>query len=136
MRIARGWLAAAGIALLWAGGAGAAESCREWRDEHAYWKARAAERVLAGAPQHELDTAVFELLQREAYLTSCEVSVQGARADLVGWRLLGRAPDEYGSAVLESLLERGGLDLDLRRLFASAPSAPSGSLGPGPRAAR
>ena len=123
MRSARNRLAAAAAALplLWAGVAGAAESCREWRDEHGYWKVQAARRALGAAPRHELDTAVFELLQREAYLTSCEVSVRGARADLVGWRLLGRAPDEYGSAVLESLLERGGFDLDLRRLFAAAP---------------
>jgi hypothetical protein len=136
MRTALRWLAlaAGGVSLLWCTASVAADSCREWRDEHAHWKAETVHRVLSGAPQHELDSAVFELLQREAYLTSCEVSVQGGRADLVGWRLLGRSPDQYGSAVLESLLERGGFDLDLRHLFAAAP--PARTPQPGPRADR
>ncbi len=33
---------------------------------------------------------------------------------MVGWRLVGRTPDDYGGAVLESVLERAGLDMDLR----------------------
>ena len=36
-------------------------------------------RYLGRAPQRELDEAVFELLQREAYLTSCDQSVRAAR---------------------------------------------------------
>ncbi len=136
MRRSRLGLCAAALALLSASGAGAAESCREWRDEHTRWKGEALWRALSGASQHELDSAVFELLQREAYLTSCEVSLQGARADLVGWRLLGRAPEEYASAVLESVLERGGFDLDLRRLFAAEPAAPSAARLERPAARR
>ncbi len=118
---------ATALAVLMLGGgvAGAAESCREWRDEHRHWKSQALRLALSGAPQRELDTAVFELLQREAYLTSCDVSVEGARADLVGWRLVGRVPDDYAVAVIESVLERGGFDLDLRRRFAIPPSRAS-----------
>jgi hypothetical protein len=57
------------------------------------------------------------VLQREAYLTSCEISVDGGRQDLVGWRLVGRMPEEYGSAVVESVLERAGFATELRRHF-------------------
>jgi hypothetical protein len=123
-----GVAAALAVWVLGAGGAGAAESCREWREEHRRWKSEALRLYLSGAPQRELDTALFELLQREAYLTSCEVSVEGARADLVGWRLVGRVPDEYAGAVIESVLERGGFDLDLRRRFANAPSRSGGPV--------
>jgi hypothetical protein len=72
------------------------------------------------APRSELDAALFELLQREAWLTACELSVEGARAELVGWRLVGRSPDHYAGAVLESVLDQGGFDLDLRRWVAGA----------------
>jgi hypothetical protein len=75
---------------------------------------------LGGAPQPELDVALFELLQREAWLTACDLSVEGARAELVGWRLVGRSPDHYATAVLESVLAQGGFDLDLRRWVAGA----------------
>jgi hypothetical protein len=108
-------------ALLGAGAAHAGdESCREWLREHCDWKARAIHHYLTGAPQRELDEAVFEILQREAYLTSCEMSAQESRAPMVGWRLVGRAPDEYAAAVLESVLERAGLDLDLRASLGDA----------------
>jgi len=80
---------------------------------------------LGGAPQSELDGALFELLQREAWLTACDLSVEGARAELVGWRLVGRSPDYYAAAVLESILAQGGFELDLRRWVAGA-TAPSG----------
>jgi len=109
-------------------GAGAAragdESCREWLREHADWKAKTIGRYLRGAPQRELDVAVFELLQREAYLTSCELPAHVSRGPMVGWRLLDRAPDDYGGAVLESVLERAGLAMDLSQLL--------GDLGPAP----
>jgi hypothetical protein len=112
-----------------AGSATAGDSCRQWRSEHRDWKTEAIRLYLSGAPQREVDAALFELLQREAYLTSCEVSVEGARADLVGWRLVGRLPDEYGSAVLESVLERAGFDLDLRRLFEGEESGMAAASG-------
>lgn len=137
--------AALAASLLVATGAAAADdSCREWRLEHRGWKTEALRRYLRGAPEREVDAAVFELLQREAYLTSCDVSVEGGRDELVGWRLVGRTPDEYGSAVAESVLGRAGFDLSLRNLFepapaalAAAPGRPSGSRwdrrGVGPR---
>ena len=104
--------------LLAATGASAdSESCREWRGEHREWKTTVLRRTLRGAPQSALDDAVFELLQREAWLTSCDVSVQVGRDELVGWRLAGRLPDEYANAVLESVLERAGFDVRLRGLF-------------------
>ena len=115
-----GALLAAG--LLFSGSAGAdPEACREWRMEHTRWKTHALRLYLRGAPQTELDAAVFEVLQREAYLTSCEVSVRHGRDDLVGWRLVGRLPDEYGSAVAESVLERAGFDLGLEEIFSAPP---------------
>lgn len=111
-------LAALAASALLAQRAGAvSETCREWRSEHRTWTVEAMRRYLSGAPQRSLDEAVFEMLQREAYLTSCGVTVAGARAELVGWRLIGRAPDDYGSAVLESILSRAGMELDPRRWF-------------------
>ena len=97
------------------------DPCREWQDEHGDWMARVVRLYLTGAPRQELDAALFELLQREAYLTSCDTSVQLARGDMVGWRLVDRAPGEYGSAVLESVLERAGFDVGLRQLFEVEP---------------
>ncbi len=96
------------------------QACRDWRSEHRAWTVEAVQRVLASAPRRAVDEAVFEILQREAWLTSCPVTVAGARYELIGWRLVGRAPDSFGSAVLESILARAGLELDLRRWF-SAP---------------
>jgi hypothetical protein len=95
------------------------QSCRDWRGEHRRWTIEAVRLYLTGAPERELDGALFEMLQREAYLTSCDVTLAGARAELVGWRLLERTPEEYPSAVLESILERAGFDLELRRWFAA-----------------
>lgn len=103
------------------------DSCREWTREHCRWKAETMRRYLRGASQQELDQAVFEMLQREAYLTSCDGSEQASRAAMVGWRLVGRTPDEYAGAVLEAVLERSGFDMDLRDEI-------SGEFAPGPRA--
>ena len=101
------------------------DSCKEWRQEHCRWKIEAMRRYLRGAPQRELDEAIFELLQRETYLTSCDLPVQAARADLVGWRLATRLPDEYGQAVVESVLESGGFEAELRVRFAEPPPRPA-----------
>jgi hypothetical protein len=126
--------AALAAGLLLSGVAGAdPESCREWRAEHVRWKTEALRRYLRAAPQPELDAAVFEVLQRETWLTSCEVSVRSARDDLVGWRLVGRLPEDYGAAVAESVLERAGFDLGLRGVFAEEPARLSVvSSRPGP----
>lgn len=117
-----------GTALLCGGllllGSGAAQadtrSCREWRHEHREWKTEVLQRYLHAAPQSAIDDAVFELLQREAWLTSCDVSVRVGRDELVGWRLAGRVPDEYGNAVVESILERAGFEVGLHELFVDA----------------
>jgi hypothetical protein len=105
-------------ALLFATGAQAvSETCREWQDEHAEWKARVVALALTDMPRRAIDEAMFELVQREAYLTSCPARVDAQQPYMVGWRLVGRSVDEYPAAVLESVLEAGGFDLDLRRRF-------------------
>jgi hypothetical protein len=106
------------------------DSCREWQEEHCEWKARAIHRYLRSAPQRELDEAMFEILQREAYLTSCEVSARASRDVLVGWRLVGRTPDEFGSAVLEAVLERSGFDVALRSRLSGVIGEPAHSPAP------
>jgi hypothetical protein len=126
----RGWRGVCALAAAAAGAAPAAasgDSCREWREEHAQWEVQVVRLYLHGAAQRELDEAVFEMLQREAYLTSCDSSLQVARGEMVGWRLAGRTPEEYGSAVLESLLERAGFDVGLRSLFDAPPRVASGA---------
>ena len=95
----------------------AEEPCREWRVEHRRLTGEVLRAWLAGAPQRELDASVFELLQREAWLTSCDLPDEAAREELVGWRLVGRAPDDYGAAIVESVLERAGFDPALRHMF-------------------
>lgn len=123
--------AAAALPLLVSSAASAdSDSCREWQREHKQWMTQAVARYLRGAPQSELDAAVFEVLQREAYMTSCDVVVAKGRKELVGWRLVGRNPDEYGSAVLETVLACAGFDVGLSSLLdgnaiaAAAPPAP------------
>ncbi len=113
---------AVAAALLSLGGVAAAddEACREWSAEHAEWKSDVMRRYLGGAPQPAVDEAVFEMLQLEAYLTACDIPVERARCDMVGWRLADRVPDEYASAVLESVLQPGGFDVELRELLADA----------------
>lgn len=121
-RIARG-IGGTALAAGWllAGSAAADnESCREWRQDHLGWKTETVRRYLNGAPPREVDAAVFEVLQREAYLTSCEISVRNGRDELVGWRLVDRTAEEYGTVVVESVLERAGFDLSLESIF-SAP---------------
>jgi hypothetical protein len=114
-RAAAAWvLVGAGLAVA---APASADSCREWRVEHHHWKSETVRRYLDGSPTRELDTSVFELLQREAYLTSCNLPVGSARESFVGWRLVGLAPDEYGRAVVESLLAEAGLALDVRAWF-------------------
>ncbi|MBW2362603.1 MAG: hypothetical protein JRG84_17040 [Deltaproteobacteria bacterium] len=129
-------LACAGLLaglLLGAGAQADTPSCREWRGEHREWKTEVLRRTLRGAPQSAIDESVFELLQREAWLTSCDVSVRVGRDELVGWRLAQRLPDEYANAVVVSVLERAGFDVGLRELFVETvpvvAKAPSRSRG-------
>ena len=141
-RIARGIGGAALAAGLLLAGSAAAdnESCREWRQDHLAWKTEVLRRYLKGASQRDVDAAVFEVLQREAYLTSCEISVRSGRDELVGWRLVDRNPEEYGSVVVESVLDRAGFDLGLESIFsaprervAKAPVRPRARYGRGVR---
>ncbi len=106
-------------ALMGGGTAQAGDACREWQAEHDHWLVQVVQRYLDGAPQGELDAALFELMQREAYLTSCEMSASQAREQQVGWRMVGRAPEEFASAVIDSVLERAGFDTRLWSLFES-----------------
>jgi len=112
-------IAVAALAVLCgaSGAQAASETCREWLGEHAEWKARVLGLALLDAPRRSLDEAVFEVVQREAFLTSCPARVDAQRLDMIGWRLVGRTPDEYPSAVVESVLEEGGFDLEMRHRF-------------------
>lgn len=105
------------VALMAGAAPAAADPCREWFDEHHEWKAKVVQRYLSDASQRELDEAVFELVQREAYLTSCPAPVAVQRDHMVGWRLVDRDGDEFAAAVVASVLELGGFDLELRHLF-------------------
>ncbi len=105
------------------------EACREWWKEHHRWKAEVVRRYLHGAPQRELDDAVFELLQREAWLTSCVASGARAREAMLGWRLVHLVPDEFASAVVDSLLDRAGFDLSLETLVSPPIEPPRRNAG-------
>ncbi len=113
-------LAALGLVAALLGGDGAlaqGDTCHQWRDEHRDWTVRVVRLYLTGGGRHELDTALFELLQREAYLTSCDTSLARARESFVGWRLVGRTPDEYAAEVVETLLLRAGFPDRLSEFF-------------------
>ncbi len=113
------WGGVAVAAALAFSGVASADSaaCREWRAEHVQWKTEVMRRFLGGAPQRALDEALFEMLQREAYLTACDIPVEVARCEMVGWRLDDRAADDYASAVLESVLDQAGFEVEVRELF-------------------
>jgi hypothetical protein len=125
-------LAALGLVATLFGSDGAlarGDSCHQWADEHRDWTVRVVRLYLTGGGRHELDTALFELLQREAYLTSCDTSLARARGTFVGWRLTDRTPDEYAAyaaEVVETLLVRAGFPTRLRELFGADVS--SGAL--------
>ena len=93
--------------------AGATEPCRNWHAEHAEHKAKVLGLHLRGASQARIDAAMFDLLQREAPLTSCGVDSRSGRPELVGWRIVGRPRGAYASAVVESVLSMAGFELDL-----------------------
>lgn len=117
-------------ATVWlAAGSASADSCREWKQEHWALKADVVRLYLSPASQDALDAAVFELLQREAYMTSCDARAQVDRAHQVGWRMLDRSPDEFAAIVVEALLADAGMDLSFANLFDGL------RLGPQPLAA-
>jgi hypothetical protein len=109
-------ITAAAVLFAASASAGHSDACREWRAEHSELKGRAAGLVLSGAPQAKIDGVVFELLQREAYMSACRTSVARGRGEMVGWRLIGRPAASFGTAVLESILEQSGFDLSLASL--------------------
>jgi len=97
-----------------------ADSCRGWQVEQREAGERVLGLYLSGAPDRQLDLAMFELLQKEAYLTACPLSVEFARSYLVGWRLVGRPRSDFASAVVDSLLGRAGYDVELAGLLGSS----------------
>ncbi len=109
------------------------DACREWRVEHREWKVEALQAFLRSRPRASQDETLFEVLQREAYLTSCDPNLRATRAEMVGWRLVGRSADEYPVALTESVLAAGGFDLELRHLGAVGAVEPR---APRPRRAR
>ena len=109
--------AAVTAVVLAASASSASETCREWWRDHENWKARVVALYLGDATQLELDAAMFEVVQLEAYLTACEGPVPGQRARLVSHRTLHRPVDEYAATVPESLLEQSGFDLSLDEFF-------------------
>lgn len=109
-----------GVAALGFSSMAQADSCDDWRDEHADWKAKALAMRLRNAPQPETDRVMFEMLQREAYLSSCDLPSAVVRGDLVGWRLVERDRLDLSDAVLDSVLERAGFELDLATRIANA----------------
>jgi hypothetical protein len=109
----------------------ASDTCREWWREHESWKARVVALYLGDGSQQELDAAMFEVIQLEAYLTACEGPLPGLRARLVANRTIDRPVDEYAAAVAESLLEQAGFDLSLESYFMPGERAErlSGAVG-------
>jgi hypothetical protein len=121
-------LAALGLVAALLAGDGAlaqGDTCHQWRDEHRDWTVRVVRLYLTGGGRQELDTALFELLQREAYLTSCDTSLAVARESFVGWRLVGRTPDEYAAEVVDTWLLRAGFPVHLRELFGAGVDSPA-----------
>ncbi len=92
------------------------DACRDWRVEHRDWKIEALQAFLRGRPRAAQDETLFEVLQREAYLTSCDPDLRATRSEMVGWRLVGRSLDEYPAVLAESVLAASGFDLELRRV--------------------
>lgn len=136
-------LAALGLVAVLLGSDGAlaqGDACHQWREEHRDWTVRVVRLYLTGGGPQELDTALFELLQREAYLTSCDTSLARARGSFVGWRLIGHTPDEYAGEVVDTLLIRAGFPTGLREFFeggglgsaarVAQPLRPSGGFAP------
>jgi len=122
MRTTERWVSVAAVVAMLAAVAspglarGETDACVEWRVEHRDWKIEALQATLRGRPQAAIDETIFEVLQREAYLTSCETAVPVARAEWIGWRLAERSPDQYGAALLETVLAQGGFDFELAEL--------------------
>ncbi len=94
-----------------------ADSCRDWTREHQAMKAKAIRLYLQGAPSGELDALLFDLLQHEAYLTSCNIPARVARCQMIGWRLADRPTADFARAPLESVLEDAGFPVDMRDWF-------------------
>ena len=117
--------------VLAAGVASGSQTCREWWRDHEDWKARALSLYLSDASQRELDAAMFEIVQLEAYLTACAGSVAGQRERLVSHRTLQRPVDEYAAVVPESLLDQAGFDLSLDTVL--LPAERGGAMEPRPR---
>ena len=84
------------------------DACRDWRVEHTEWKIEALQAFLRSRPRAAQDETIFEVLQREAYLTSCDPDLRATRSEMIGWRLVGRSLDEYPVVLTESVLGASG----------------------------
>ena len=130
-------LVAVGLCALLAGAAAeASQTCREWWHDHEEWKAQVIGLYLSDASQREVDEAMFELVQLEAYLTACAGPLPAQRARLVSHRTLGRPVDEFAAAVAEGVLEQSGFDLSLDDVLLAGERRPSALAAPPSRGAR
>ena len=75
--------------------------------------------------QRSLDEAVYELLQRELFLSACPMPTSRMRAERVGWRMLGRQAPEYPQIVVESFLEQAGFQPAVANADGDSPSSHS-----------
>jgi len=92
--------------------------CKTWVKEHCMKKADYIRLYLdSSASMAALDRNLYEMLQLESYLLSCNMPEQRLRRSLVGWRLTGKSPDEYGQAVLASAYAEAGLELHPRHVL-------------------
>ncbi|MEE8312638.1 MAG: hypothetical protein V3R77_10280 [Candidatus Binatia bacterium] len=92
--------------------------CKTWVREHCMAKADYIRSYLdPSVPAEALDRRLYEMLQLESYLLSCNIPEQRLRRSLVGWRLIGKSPDSFGREVFASAYAEAGLELSPRSVF-------------------
>lgn len=94
--------------------------CKTWVREHCMAKAEYIRLYLDPSVSAEkLDRRLYDMLQLESYLLSCNLPEQRRRRSLVGWRLIDKSADSFGQAVLASAYAEAGLELHPRSVFGS-----------------
>lgn len=92
--------------------------CKTWVREHCMAKADYIRLYLdPSVSAAALDRRLYELLQLESYLLSCDIPEQRLRRSLVGWRLIGKPADSFGGEVFASAYAEAGLQLNPRSVF-------------------